>query len=96
LEKKKEEWPISFLARYRADNECVIWKSGFGCLAGWDLSDDRNVVAHRRNCGKEALQGSWGAVVDVISGESVFFVAAFAFGEFGMGDSPQLRPAGSG
>jgi hypothetical protein len=55
LEKKKEEWPISFLARYRADNECVIWKSGFGCLAVWDLSDDRNVVAHRRNCGKEAI-----------------------------------------
>ena len=56
----------------------------------------RYCLAVGRNCGKEALQGSWGAVVDVISGESVFFVAAFAFGEFGMGDSPQLRPAGQG
>ena len=55
MEKKKEEWPISFLARYRADNECVIWKSGFGCLGGWTLAGDRNVVANRRNCGKEAI-----------------------------------------
>ena len=67
--------------------------AGCDCLVG--VITARPLLPGRwPNCGKEALQGSWGAVVDIIFGESVFFVAAFAFGEFGMGDSPQLRPAG--